>query len=141
MASGGRQSIDGDAVCPNAYAGPCPACSGGCLAEMWKRKFEEEHEKRVTLLEVIAERGIINHELLSEADQDRITIMLYLRRNHRSIRISPRKLSALPDSIRQEVRDYMYVVLGNDLRAKPRINEALGKGKRSKRRDDRGKCF
>jgi hypothetical protein len=96
-------------------------------------KYQEEHMRRVALLERMAERGIESAELLSEVSRDRLMIMDYLRQEHGSIRYSPRSLYKMPSPLKQTARNFMYEKLGDSVRAKGRINEALSKPKKSSR--------
>lgn len=134
MTGTGKNTQKGKAAKKPARAGSRPIARKDSKAEMWKRKFEDEHERRVALLERMAERGLDADELLSEAGRDRLLIMRFLRETHGDISTSPRSLYLLPKSIRMEIRGFMYEKLGDDPRAHPRINEALAKPKASRRK-------
>ena len=95
--------------------------------------LKEDYEQ---LLRRVADVGLPAYGMLSRTERDKLMILEFLRSKHGKLKVGPQTLYTLSPNMRQECRDYMYLKLGDNPFAKQRIDEALGKPKKSRKRQE-----
>jgi hypothetical protein len=73
---------------------------------------------------------------LSEVQKLRIAALAYIKKTHGDLRLTVRTLYKAPPGIKDEIRSFLYTILGNDPNARGKIEEVLRKPKKKKRASD-----
>ncbi len=78
----------------------------------------------------MAEMGMLAYATLTSGQKLRMQAMMYVNKTHGAIKVTPNTLHLLPEEIRNEVRAFLHVVLGENPMATQMIVEVLRPPKR-----------
>lgn len=73
---------------------------------------------------------------MSQGDRYRLVVIKFIREKHGSVKVTARTLHTLKKNIKQEAKDYLYLFLGNNPKAKQIVDEVFRSPRKSVRRDE-----